>query len=235
MPYFPALMLLNKPLRLTLSASPPGASGRTPRSRSNARSSCHSTRITSAPIVASMRVALGPATIFVRSITRTPCSGRGRADSGCAIANSPPRVLEASAIAATIRFMKPAYNEKMESIFHDRKFSLIASPNRLESAELQRSIAIGIGISLTINDCRPSRRSRMKYTRIYADAAGESHLEDVTPRMSAADHSSMMSEMIATKGVIFRETNGAQYFVDWHNAPRRQFVVNLSGEVEITV
>jgi hypothetical protein len=75
----------------------------------------------------------------------------------------------------------------------------------------------------------------MKYTRIYADASGESHLEDVSPRMSASDHSSTMSELIAAKGVIFRETNGAQYFVDWHNAPRRQFVVNLSGEVEITV
>lgn len=75
----------------------------------------------------------------------------------------------------------------------------------------------------------------MKYTRICADAAGETHLEDVAPEMKASDHSSMMSEMIAVKGVIFRETNGAQYFVDWHNAPRRQFVVNLSGEVEITV
>jgi len=45
----------------------------------------------------------------------------------------------------------------------------------------------------------------------------------------------MMSALIAAKGVIFRETNGAQYFVDWHNAPRRQFVINLAGEVEITV
>lgn len=75
----------------------------------------------------------------------------------------------------------------------------------------------------------------MKYTRIYADAAGETHLEDIGPEMKASDHSSMMTDMIAAKGVIFRETNGAQYFVDWHNAPRRQFVVNLSGEVEITV
>jgi hypothetical protein len=75
----------------------------------------------------------------------------------------------------------------------------------------------------------------MKYTRIYADAAGETHLEDVGPEMEPADHSSMMTEMIAAKGIIFRETSSAQYFVDWHNAPRRQFVVNLSGEVEITV
>ena len=46
---------------------------------------------------------------------------------------------------------------------------------------------------------------------------------------------SKYSERLKATGIIFRETKGAQYFVDWHNAPRRQFVVNLSGEVEITV
>ena len=75
----------------------------------------------------------------------------------------------------------------------------------------------------------------MKYTRIYADAKGETHLQDVEPEMKATDHASTMSEVIAAKGVIFRETNSEEYFIDWHNAPRRQFVVNLAGEVEITV
>lgn len=28
-------------------------------------------------------------------------------------------------------------------------------------------------------------------------------------------------------------TSGADYDLDWHNAPRRQFVVNLEGELEI--
>jgi hypothetical protein len=75
----------------------------------------------------------------------------------------------------------------------------------------------------------------MKYTRIYADAKGETHLQDVEPEMKATDHASTMSELIAAKGVIFRETNSEEYFIDWHNAPRRQFVVNLAGDVEITV
>ncbi len=75
----------------------------------------------------------------------------------------------------------------------------------------------------------------MKYTRIYADAKGETHLEDVEPPMKATDHASTMSDLMAAKGVIFRETNSEEYFIDWHNAPRRQFVVNLTGEVEITV
>jgi hypothetical protein len=75
----------------------------------------------------------------------------------------------------------------------------------------------------------------MKYTRIYADADGESHLQDVNQEMKPADNASTMSEMIAATGVIFRETRSGEYFIDWHNAPRRQFVVNLSGEVEIEV
>jgi hypothetical protein len=75
----------------------------------------------------------------------------------------------------------------------------------------------------------------MKYTRIYADAKGESHLEDVEPEMKAADHASTMSALIAAKGVIFRDTRSGEYLIDWHNAPRRQFVVNLAGEVEIEV
>jgi hypothetical protein len=75
----------------------------------------------------------------------------------------------------------------------------------------------------------------MKYTRIYADAAGDSHLQDVDLAMKPADYASAMSEMIAAKGVIFRQTRSGEYFIDWHNAPRRQFVVNLSGDVEIEV
>jgi hypothetical protein len=75
----------------------------------------------------------------------------------------------------------------------------------------------------------------MKYTRIYADAKGETHLQDVEPEMKPTDHASTMSDLMAAKGVIFRETNSEEYFIDWHNAPRRQFVVNLSGDVEITV
>ncbi len=75
----------------------------------------------------------------------------------------------------------------------------------------------------------------MKYTRIYATADGESHLQDVGPEMKPAAYASMMSEMIGAKGVIFRESRSGEYFVDWHTAPRRQFVVNLSGEVEIEV
>lgn len=72
----------------------------------------------------------------------------------------------------------------------------------------------------------------MKYTRIYADTHGESHFEDVEVGMSAAPYNTgSISEMFGAKGVMFRVSD--DYFVDWHNAPRRQFVVNVTGMLEV--
>jgi hypothetical protein len=72
----------------------------------------------------------------------------------------------------------------------------------------------------------------MKYTRIYADRKGESHFEDVEIRMKPGPaNAGTISETIAAKGVMFRQSG--EYFINWHNAPRRQFVVNLTGTVEI--
>jgi quercetin dioxygenase-like cupin family protein len=74
----------------------------------------------------------------------------------------------------------------------------------------------------------------MKYTRIYSDAKGESHFEDVEVEMNKAPYNTgTISEMIAAQGVMFRVS--PDYFVDWHNAPLRQFVVNVTGSLEVTV
>lgn len=42
-----------------------------------------------------------------------------------------------------------------------------------------------------------------------------------------------ISELYPVQGVEFRETP-ADYHFDWHTAPRRQFIVLLDGEIEIT-
>lgn len=72
----------------------------------------------------------------------------------------------------------------------------------------------------------------MKYTRIYSSPDGESHFEDVEVAMNPAPaNTGGISAMVPAKGVMFRSSG--PYFIDWHNAPRRQFVVNLTGTVEI--
>ena len=43
-----------------------------------------------------------------------------------------------------------------------------------------------------------------------------------------------LSQVIPMTGMIFRETP-ADYNYSWHNAPRRQFIVNINADVEITV
>ena len=63
--------------------------------------------------------------------------------------------------------------------------------------------------------------------RLYSGNDGESHLEEI----DLADHPELTAQHNVA-GVIFRESPTGR-FSDWHNAPRRQYVVNLSGEVEI--
>ena len=62
----------------------------------------------------------------------------------------------------------------------------------------------------------------------------ESHFEDVEIAVEAHGIGGRLSKLIAGSGVIFREVDGS-YDLDFHSAPRRQFVVNLEGAVDITV
>ena len=74
----------------------------------------------------------------------------------------------------------------------------------------------------------------MKIVRIYTGADGESHFEDVAVALSDDGHLGRMSKLVPARGVIFREVGG-DYALDFHNAPRRQYVVNLTGSVELVV
>ena len=72
----------------------------------------------------------------------------------------------------------------------------------------------------------------MKYFRIYSDPNGESHFEDMDITMTSHNDASDYSELYPASGVIFRRSSSDQY-IDWHHAPRRQFVITLSGEAEV--
>ena len=72
----------------------------------------------------------------------------------------------------------------------------------------------------------------MKITRMYTGEDGESHFEDTDISLGSPYDFDRRSELIKATGIIFRETEG-DYDLDFHNAPRRQFVINLEGSVEI--
>jgi len=69
-------------------------------------------------------------------------------------------------------------------------------------------------------------------TRIYTGDDGESHFEDVEIPMIDRGGVGQISELQGATGVAFRETGG-DYDFDFHNAPRRQYVINLDASVEI--
>ena len=74
----------------------------------------------------------------------------------------------------------------------------------------------------------------MKMMRVYNDADGESHIEDVEIDMDAEGMTGRASDMWAVVGVIFLEIPPGGS-TEWHPAPRRQLAINLSGEAEIQV
>jgi len=74
----------------------------------------------------------------------------------------------------------------------------------------------------------------MKITRVYTGADNKSHFEDIEVALKDGGKAGFMSSLQKATGVVFRETDGSYNF-DFHNAPRRQYVVNLEGEVEIEV
>lgn len=51
---------------------------------------------------------------------------------------------------------------------------------------------------------------------------------------SAAGDIGYLSKLIGAAGVVFRQTPG-DYHYSWHNAPQRQFIVNLDADVEVEV
>ncbi len=73
-----------------------------------------------------------------------------------------------------------------------------------------------------------------RITRVYADADGHSHFGELAVPIRDAGEIGRLSEARPVSGVIFRE-NDADYDYDWHNAPQRQYIIMLDGEIEIEV
>ena len=73
----------------------------------------------------------------------------------------------------------------------------------------------------------------MRIHNLFADAHGISHFRDIEVAWVEQQEFSKFSRRFAATGIIFRETSG-DYDLDWHPAPRRQYIINLEGAVQIT-
>ena len=74
----------------------------------------------------------------------------------------------------------------------------------------------------------------MKIPSIYTGTDGESYFGEIEAPLRDAGDIGMLSKLQEATGIIFRTTPG-DYDFDWHNTPRRQYVIILEGDVDFTV
>jgi len=73
----------------------------------------------------------------------------------------------------------------------------------------------------------------MHVHNLYADDQGQSHWRDLEIEWAQETPSGKLSQLVKAGGMYFREVPPA-YDLDWHPAPRRQYIINLDAGVQIT-
>ena len=73
----------------------------------------------------------------------------------------------------------------------------------------------------------------MRIHNLYTDEKGESHFRDIEVEWAEERRGSKLSKRLPANGIIFRQTK-ADNDLDFHNAPRRQYIINLDAGVQIT-
>ena len=63
--------------------------------------------------------------------------------------------------------------------------------------------------------------------RLYSGDDGQSHIEE----LDLSSHPELSSPQ-SVQDITFR-VRPAGHFIDWHPAPRRQYLISISGEIEI--
>ena len=70
----------------------------------------------------------------------------------------------------------------------------------------------------------------MRIHNLYTDANGQSHFRDIDVEWVEETRSGKLSKRLPATGIIFREVP-PNYDLDWHPAPRRQYIINLDAGV----
>jgi hypothetical protein len=73
----------------------------------------------------------------------------------------------------------------------------------------------------------------MRIHNLYEDADGQSHFRDIEIEWAEVRRGSKLSKRLPATGIIFRQTP-AEHDLDWHPAPRRQYIINLDAGVKLT-
>lgn len=71
----------------------------------------------------------------------------------------------------------------------------------------------------------------MQFCRLYTGTDGKSHFEDLSQQQG----SQFFLSTIAAKALVFKNDMNRDDLHGWHNAPRRQWCITLSGSCEIGI
>ena len=77
------------------------------------------------------------------------------------------------------------------------------------------------------------KRKPVSMTRLYTGPDGQTHAEEMQPKFTAGSANEVFKLMAITGAELHRAAPGT--VIDWHTAPRRQYVITLSGQAEIEV
>jgi hypothetical protein len=77
-----------------------------------------------------------------------------------------------------------------------------------------------------------TKETTMNYVHLYTGPDELSYFKDVEVPMQSRGQGTELSELFPAKAMVMRR-NTAEYELDYHTAPRKQFIINLTGTVEI--
>jgi hypothetical protein len=90
-----------------------------------------------------------------------------------------------------------------------------------------------IGPLQSLLSLRTQGSGAMRIHNLYTDANGQSHFRDIEVEWVEEGPAGKLSKRLPATGIIFRQVQ-PNYDLDWHPAPRRQYIINLDAGVQIT-
>ena len=76
-----------------------------------------------------------------------------------------------------------------------------------------------------------SKHKAVMMTRLYTGPDGQTHAEEIEAKFTAGSPNEVFKLISITGAELHRSAPGTVQ--DWHNAPRRQYVITLSGQGEV--
>jgi quercetin dioxygenase-like cupin family protein len=82
-------------------------------------------------------------------------------------------------------------------------------------------------------DGAAQKRKTVMITRLFTGPDGQTHAEEIEAKFTAGGNNEVFKMLGTTGAQLTRAKPGT--VIDWHTAPRRQYVITLSGQGELEV